>query len=63
MRKGRPEKTVEARTVSWVATCHFLLVRIDGGAAVVTPIGGDGKPLTLAGPDGGAIEAATTIRL
>ena len=63
VRAGRPEKMAEAHTVSWAAACHFLLVKIDGASATVTPIGGDGKPLVLAGPDGQAVESTTVIRL
>jgi hypothetical protein len=53
----------EAHTVSWAAACHFLLVQIDGAEARVTPIGGDGRPLAVTGPDGAAAEATTVIRL
>jgi hypothetical protein len=63
VRGGRPAKMAEAKTVSWAAQCHFLLVLIDGDQARVTPIGGDGRPLALAGPDGAAVEATTVIRL
>jgi hypothetical protein len=63
VRSGRPGKMAEAQTVAWAAACHFLLVQIDGKEARVTPIGGDGRPLTPAGPDGGAAEATTTVRL
>ena len=63
VRSGRPGKTAEAHTVAWAAACHFLLVQIDGAEARVTPIGGDGRPLALSGPDGAAAEATTTIRL
>ena len=58
-----PGKMTEAHTVAWAAECHFLLVQIDGATARVTPIGGDGRPLTLLGPDGAAAESTTTIRL
>jgi tartrate-resistant acid phosphatase type 5 len=63
VRSGRPGKMAEAHTVAWAASCHFLLVQIDGTEARVTPIGGDGRPLSVAGPDGGAAEATTIIRL
>src|SRR6185503_18504995 len=59
VRAGRPEKTEDAHTVSWAAACHFLLVKIDGDEAEITPIGGDGKPLTVAGPDGAAVAPTT----
>jgi len=62
VRVGLLKGMAEARTVSWAAACHFLLVRISGGEAQVTPIGGDGKPLALQGPDGAAVEATTVIR-
>src|SRR5688572_33339394 len=51
VRGGRPKGMAEARTVSWAAACHFLLVHVEGAEARVTPIGGDGKPLALRGPD------------
>jgi len=40
---------------------HFLLVRIDGARATVTPIGEDGRPLAVTGPDGAPAEASTAI--
>ena len=61
VRSGRPRRLEEAHTVSWAAACHFLLVHVDGGEARVTPIGGDGKPLALAGPDGAPVEATTVV--
>jgi hypothetical protein len=48
--------------VAWAAACHFLLVQIAGDVARVTPIGGDGRPLALAAPDGSAVPPTTTIR-
>jgi tartrate-resistant acid phosphatase type 5 len=64
VRSDRPAAgaMAEAHTVSWAAACHFLLVQIDAGEARVTPIGGDGQPLTLTGPDGTSVAATTTIR-
>jgi len=63
VRAGRPGAMEEAHTVSWAAACHFLLVEIGGDQAQVTPIGGDGKPLALAGRDGTAFPPVTIIRL
>jgi hypothetical protein len=62
VRPGRPGRMEEAHTVAWAAACHFLLVQIEGDGARVTPIGGDGRPLTLAAPDGSAVPSTTTIR-
>jgi hypothetical protein len=62
VRPGRPGRMEEAHTVAWAAACHFLLVQIEGDEAQVTPIGGDGRPLTLAAPDGSAVPSTTTIR-
>ena len=62
VRSGRPRGMEEAHTVSWAAACHFLLVHVEGDEARVTPIGGDGTPLVLKGPDGGAVAATTVIR-
>ena len=61
VRAGRPRGMEEAHTVSWAAACHFLLVEIAGEAARVTPIGGDGKPLALQGPDGRPLESTTVV--
>lgn len=61
VRSGRPGAMADARTVSWAAACHFLLVRIDGDAAQVTPIGGDGRPLALVDPDGAPLAASTVV--
>jgi hypothetical protein len=64
VRSGVPLRTVEAHTVAWAAACHFLLVRVDESEARVTPIGGDGRPLTLKSPvSGGTPEPTTVIRL
>jgi tartrate-resistant acid phosphatase type 5 len=63
VRSGRPDGMAAAHTVAWAAACHFLLVQIDGALARVTPIGGDGRPLTLTGPDGAGVAATSVIRL
>jgi hypothetical protein len=42
-----PEAMADARTESWAAECHFLLVTIDGPRMTLEPIAGlgsDGKP-------------------
>jgi hypothetical protein len=61
VRSGRPGGMEEAHTVSWAAACHFLLVRIEGAEARVTPIGGDGKPLAPVNPAGAAVDPTTVI--
>jgi tartrate-resistant acid phosphatase type 5 len=63
VRVGRPAGTAEAHTVGWASACHFLLVRIDESEARVTPIGGDGQPLAVQGPNGRAVDATTVVRL
>lgn len=63
VRTGRPRWMQEAHTVSWAAACHFLLVRIEGGEARVTPIGGEDRPLPLADPDGAPAPPTTVIRV
>lgn len=63
VRPGPPRDFEAARTVSWAAACHFLLVKIEGGTAEVTPIGGDGRPLELRSPSGAAVPATTVIRV
>ena len=62
VRLDPPKDTAEARTVSWAAACHFLLVEIGPDEARVTPIGGDGSPLALRSPSGGAVPPTTVIR-
>ena len=62
VRGGRPKGMAEARTAAWAAACHFLLVRVEGAEARVTPIGGDGKPLAVQGPDGRPVDATTVVR-
>jgi tartrate-resistant acid phosphatase type 5 len=52
VRVDPPKETAEARTVSWAAACHFLLVELGPTEARITPIGGDGAPLAVTAPDG-----------
>ena len=60
--RTKPPRDFEAaHTVSWAAACHFLLVKVEGGKAEVTPIGGDGQPLELRSPEGRVVPATTTI--
>jgi hypothetical protein len=61
VREGRPDKTDDARTVGWASLVHFVLVRIEGNTARVTPIGEDGRPLEVRGPDGTNVAPETTI--
>jgi hypothetical protein len=60
-REGRPDRTADARTVGWAPLVHFLLVRIEGDTARVTPIGEDGRPLEVRAPDGTNVAPETTI--
>jgi 3',5'-cyclic AMP phosphodiesterase CpdA len=62
VRPGPPRDFEAARTVSWAAACHFLLVKIEGGTAEVTPIGGEGRPLELRSPSGAVVPATTVVR-
>jgi tartrate-resistant acid phosphatase type 5 len=62
VRGGRPEGFAQAGTRAWAAQCHFLLVEITGGEAVVTPVGGDGEPLRVQSPDGGFPPAPVRVR-
>jgi tartrate-resistant acid phosphatase type 5 len=62
VRTSTPRGFQAAHTVSWAAACHFLLVKLNGETAEVTPIGGDGRPLELRSPSGAAVPAATTVR-
>lgn len=45
VRSGTPRGTRDARTLSWAAEGHFLLVHVDAGSVRVTPIGRDGLPV------------------
>jgi tartrate-resistant acid phosphatase type 5 len=62
VRTARPEGWRAAGTVAGAAAVHVLLVRIDGDRATVTPVGEDGRPLAVTGPDGAPAEASVAIR-
>jgi len=62
VRTGIPRDFEAAHTVAWAASCHFLLVKVKGETAEVTPIGGDGRPLDLRSPAGAAVPATTVVR-
>jgi len=62
VRTGTPREFEAAHTVAWAASCHFLLVKVKGDTAEVTPIGGDGRPLDLRSPAGAAVSATTVVR-
>jgi len=62
VRTGTPREFEAAHTVGWAASCHFLLVKVKGETAEVTPIGGDGRPLDLRSPAGAAVSATTVVR-
>jgi hypothetical protein len=61
VRTGRPGRFEEAKTVGWAAAVHFLLVRVSGTRATVTPIGEGGRPLAVAGPAGDPVPPTTVI--
>jgi hypothetical protein len=63
VRKGTPDRTAEAGTVGVSVQVHFLLARITGRRAEVTPIGEDGRPLLVVGPAGSEVPATTVIDL
>ena len=63
VRSGMPRGFASAGTVGWARAAHFLLVRLDGRRATVTPVGEDGHPLEVSSPEGGAVAATTVIDL
>jgi tartrate-resistant acid phosphatase type 5 len=63
VRSGTPRDFASAGTIGWARAAHFLLVRLDGRRATVTPIGEDGHSLVVSSPEGGAVAAATVIDL
>jgi hypothetical protein len=63
VRTGTPRGFETAHTVAWAPSCHFLLVKVSGNTAEVTPIGGDGRPLDLRSPSGAAVPATTFVRV
>jgi hypothetical protein len=63
VRSAAPQAFASAGTVSWARSAHFLLVRLAGRQATVTPIGEDGRPLAVIGPEGTPVGAATLIDL
>jgi tartrate-resistant acid phosphatase type 5 len=63
VRPGRPGNFAEAGTVAWAAAPHFLLVKIGGRRARVTPIGESGAPVAVATPEGVPVDATTLIDL
>jgi hypothetical protein len=63
VRSDSPRDFEKAFTVGWAAAVHFLLVKISGRRATVTPIGEDGRPLAVKAPDGSPASATTTIDL
>jgi hypothetical protein len=63
VRGDSPRDFERAFTVGWAVAVHFLLVKITGRRATVTPIGEDGRPLAVFAPDGSPASATTTIDL
>jgi tartrate-resistant acid phosphatase type 5 len=45
LRKDSPTRFQEAKTISWAASLHFLLVTIDGKQMTIRAIGTEGEPL------------------
>jgi tartrate-resistant acid phosphatase type 5 len=62
VRPQAPSRFEDAHTVGWARVPHFLLVKIQGAEARVTPIGETGAPLAVSGPDGAPVDATTVIR-
>jgi hypothetical protein len=60
VRSGTPRGYAEAGTTAWSARAHFLLVKIDGTSALVSPIGEDGRPLSVTGTDG-VVRSGTSV--
>jgi tartrate-resistant acid phosphatase type 5 len=63
VRIGIPADFAEAGTVKWAPLPHFLLVRIEGARAEVTPIGDDGRPLPTVDTAGRPVDPQTIVRL
>jgi hypothetical protein len=63
VRSGVPRGSAEAGTVGYCARVHFLLVKIQGGRAEVSPIGEDGRALPVVGPAGGEVPATTVVEV
>lgn len=68
LRTATPDKFDEARTISWAATYHFLLVTVDGKRMTVRAIGElsqDGKLVDIPrkAPNGSAITGEIIINL
>jgi hypothetical protein len=63
VRTDQPGTFDQAQTVGWAATHHFLLVRLQGMRASITPIGEDGLPISPSSPEGSAVPATTVIEL
>ena len=50
LHEGRPERTAEARTRSWAATPHLLLVEVERDSMSLLPVGDlddDGRPVPI----------------
>ena len=63
-RGGTPDRTEAAHTRSWSASCHFLLVNIEGDRMSVRAIGGSpGEDIARRGASGEAVTAPMEIRL
>jgi tartrate-resistant acid phosphatase type 5 len=63
VRTGVPDGFARAGTVGWSARVHFLLVKIDGVRAEVSPVGEDGRPIPVVGTKGDVVPGTTTIEV
>jgi len=61
VRSGTPQDFASAGTIGWAKVAHFLVVRLAGRRATITPVGEDGRPIVVAGPDGTPVDATTVI--
>ena len=61
-RGGLPDRLEQARTQSWSAACHFLLVTIDGREMKVRAIGArPGEDIERRTSDGGLVKGPITV--
>jgi len=67
VRVGKPDKFAKARTVSWAAAFHFLLITVDGNQLTIRPVGElrDGKlsDIERLAPDGSAVTGPIVVKL
>lgn len=67
VRSGTPNKFAKARTVSWAAAAHFLLITVDGKRLTVRPVGelrgGKLADIERRDPGGAVINDPITVNL